>query len=83
MNTIHEANRWKIADLLHATVDAGLRPGRILESPGDDERFWEVDSYESGSQTHLMDWQQNPRADLPVWLTLALQKPGSGGHHAE
>jgi hypothetical protein len=33
MNTMHEANRWKIAGLLHTAVDAGLRPGRILESP--------------------------------------------------
>jgi len=80
---MHEANRWKIVDFLNAAVDAGLHLGRILEPPADDERFWEGDSYETGPQTHLMDWQQNPRAGLPVWLTLALQKPGSGGHYAE
>lgn len=55
MNTMHEANRWKIAGLLHTAADAGLRPGRILESPGDDERFWEGDSYESGPERSRLE----------------------------
>lgn len=66
---------WTMADFLNGASDAGLVLQTIIESPADDERFWEGDSYEPGSQPHWMNWQQNPRAGLPVWLTLALQKP--------
>jgi len=68
---------WTMADFLNGAADAGPVLHKMLESPADDERFWEGDSYEPGSQTCLMDWQQNPRAGLPVWLTLTLQKPNA------
>jgi hypothetical protein len=34
------------------------------------------DRYRKRADQGLLDWQKNPRAGLPVWLTVAAQKPG-------
>ena len=72
---------WTLADLLNPLADAGLVLQKTLESPADDSRFWEGYSYEPGMDSQLMDWHENPRAGLPVWLTVCAQKmeiPGNG-----
>ena len=69
---------WTLADLLNSIADAGLAIRRIEERPADDERFWEGHSYEPGIDVGLMDWRRNPRAGLPVWLTVCAQKPVQG-----
>jgi len=48
---------------------------QIAESPKVNARFWEGNSYENGKDESLQDWHKNPRAGLPVWLTVASQKP--------
>ncbi len=65
---------WTVADLLNALAESGLRLKTIIESPAKDSRFWEGHSYEPGSHPELLDWKVNPRAGLPVWLTVAAQK---------
>ena len=65
---------WTLADLLNPLADAGLVLKKIIESPAKDARFWEGHSYEPGTDSALMDWQNNPRAGLPVWLTVCAQK---------
>jgi SAM-dependent methyltransferase len=65
---------WTLADLLNPLVESGLALQRIAESPAADSRFWQDHSYEPGTDDALMDWQQNPRAGLPVWLTVCAQK---------
>jgi SAM-dependent methyltransferase len=70
---------WTIADLLNPLADAGLVLRKIVESPAKDARFWEGHSYEPGTKSALMDWHNNPRAGLPVWMTVCAQKAGSVG----
>jgi len=65
---------WTLADLLNPLARAGLRLSKIVESPAADSRFWEWPSYQPGLRTSLLDWRENPRAGLPVWLTVAAQK---------
>ena len=69
MNQIHEANR--------AHWDAAADGWRKLrdEDRARDARFWEDASYLPGADASLLDWRSNPRAGLPVWLTVAAQKP--------
>ncbi|MGC9468190.1 MAG: class I SAM-dependent methyltransferase [Anaerolineae bacterium] len=66
---------WTLADLLNPLADAGLVLKRIVESPAKDPRFWEGDAYEPGTHPELMDWRTNPRAGLPVWITVCAEKP--------
>ena len=67
---------WTLADLLNPLTEAGLVLRRIAETPAQDPRFWEGHSYRPGVDSGLMDWRTNPRAGLPVWLTVCAQKPG-------
>lgn len=66
---------WRISDLINPLLNAGLILRQIAESPARDSRFWEGISYLPGADLRLLDWQVNPRAGLPVWLTVAAQKP--------
>ncbi len=66
---------WTLADILNPAADAGFVLRRILESPAEDPNFWEGSSYLAGDDSRMMDWRENPRAALPVWLSAALQRP--------
>jgi SAM-dependent methyltransferase len=68
---------WTLADLLNPLAAAGLVLRQIAESPAGDPRFWEGDGYEPGTDASLMDWRANPRAGLPVWLTVCAEKQGT------
>jgi SAM-dependent methyltransferase len=66
---------WRLCDLLNPLLEAGLSLTQVAESSAQDARFWEGFSYAPGSDAQLLDWQVNPRAGLPAWLTVAAQKP--------
>jgi len=66
---------WRISDLINPLLDAGLIIRQMAESPAKDARFWEGMAYTPGVDQDLLDWRNNPRAGLPAWLTLAVQKP--------
>ena len=66
---------WTLADILNPLATSGFILRRILESPAEDSRFWQDYSYLPGTDESLLDWNENPRAALPVWLTVALQRP--------
>ena len=66
---------WTMGDLLNALVRSGLVLRALDESPAGDSRFWQDHSYLPGTDASLLDWRSNPRAGLPVWLTVAAQKP--------
>lgn len=70
---------WTVADLMNGLFSTGFRLRRIDESPADDSSFWEGHSYEPGKSPALLDWHRNPRAGLPVWLTVVAEKPESPG----
>ena len=66
---------WTLADLLNSSAASRFILRRIVESPAEDSRFWQEFSYLPGTDDRLLDWSHNPRAALPAWLALSLQKP--------
>ena len=66
---------WTLGDILNALLEAGLVIRKLSEDPARDARFWEDASYLPGTDASLLDWRGNPRAGLPVWLTVAARKP--------
>ena len=66
---------WTLAEILNPLTDSGLILRRILESPAKDSRYWQGRSYLPGTDESLLDWNENPRAALPVWLAAAARKP--------
>ena len=66
---------WTLADVLNSLAASGFTLRRILESPAEDSRFWQDYSYLPGTDDSLLDWNENPRAALPAWLTVASQRP--------
>ena len=67
---------WTIADLLNPMAEAGLQLVRLAESPAGDTRYWEGPT-DGDADAALLDWRANPRAGLPVWLTVAARKPAT------
>ena len=65
---------WTFADILNSAAASGFALRSVLETPAQDSRFWQDDSYHPGTEGSLMDWTRNPRAALPVWLTAAFLK---------
>ena len=70
---MHEFN-WTLADLLNPLVQAGLTLKKVVESPTQDPGFWQGSSDASDINGSLLDWKRNPRAGLPVWLTVAASR---------
>lgn len=75
---VYEFN-WTLGDLVSGLAEAGFVLRKLSEDPAKDSRFWEDHSYLPGTDASLLDWRSNPRAGLPVWLTVAAQKPPGGG----
>jgi SAM-dependent methyltransferase len=65
---------WRISDIINPLLASGLQLQRLIESPPKGAQFWLGNSYVPGTDDNLMDWKNNPRAGLPVWLTLAAKK---------
>ena len=66
---------WTLADIINPLATSGFTLRRVIESPAADSRFWQDYSHLPGTDDSLLDWNENPRAALPVWLALASQKP--------
>ncbi len=65
---------WTLADLLNPLTQAGLTLKKVVESPAQDPGFWRGSSDASDTDESLLDWRRNPRAGLPVWLTVAASR---------
>ena len=65
---------WTLADLLNLLAQAGLTLKKVVESPAQDSGFWQGSGDASDIDESLLDWRRNPRAGLPVWLTVAAAK---------
>lgn len=72
--TVYEFT-WTLSDFVNPLLASGLQLRQMAETPARNSRFWQGYSYVSGTADDLLDWRNNPRAGLPVWLTLAAQKP--------
>jgi SAM-dependent methyltransferase len=65
---------WTVGELLMALLGAGLELVHVLEEPDTDPGFWLPGATEEDGD--LIDWRENPRVGLPVWLTLIAKKRG-------
>jgi len=66
---------WTLGDIINSLLGSGLVLRRILETTAQDSRFWKGASYGRGTDDSLLDWNTNPRAGLPTWLTIVAQRP--------
>jgi ubiquinone/menaquinone biosynthesis C-methylase UbiE len=62
---------WTVADILNSLVESGLALKRISEDAAKYSDFWTGKSLRRNDDPALLDWQNNPRAALPVWLSVA------------
>ncbi len=65
---------WTLADLLNPMAAAGLMLVKVLESPARDTRYWQDSSRCDVVDDTLLEWRENPRAGLPVWLAVAARR---------
>ena len=65
---------WTLADLLNPLAQAGLTLKRVVESPAQIPDFGRAVVRRLILDESLLDWRRNPRAGLPVWLTIAASR---------
>ena len=65
---------WTISDIFNAIASAGMMVIEIEERKASNSNFWQGSSYKKVIDEELLDWHNNPRAGLPVWLTIASRK---------
>ncbi len=65
---------WTLADLLNSMAAAGLMLVKILERPARDTRYCQGSSHCDVVDDTLLEWGENPRAGLPIWLAVAARK---------
>lgn len=69
---------WQMQDLVNAMIDAGMRIKEMAELPAIDASFWfkydELMKQNADELQRINNWEQNPMAALPVWLTIVAQK---------
>jgi SAM-dependent methyltransferase len=65
---------WTMGHIVNAVLASGLRLCSIRESLSEYPQFWKGASLRGPADERLLDWQVNPRAGLPVWLTVVAQK---------
>ena len=68
-------HHWTLADLLNPLAQAGFVLKKVIESPARDSGFWLGCDRAADADDSLLDWRTNPRAGLPVWLTVAASAP--------
>ncbi|WP_152396842.1 class I SAM-dependent methyltransferase [Paenibacillus guangzhouensis] len=72
--------KWRIQDLMNAMIRSGLYVRQVEEMYAEDGLFWVDDSQNEGDtmterELHqLCNWEYNPLAALPQWLTIQAGK---------
>lgn len=69
---------WRMQDLVNAKVKAGLSIREIQELPAVEDSFWfayeELIKQDKESLKDINNWEQNPMAALPAWVTIVSRK---------
>lgn len=72
---------WRVQDLVNAMSGAGLQIREMAELPAVDASFWftydELVQQSAETVEHINDWQHNPMAALPAWISIVAQKTES------
>ncbi len=69
---------WRVQDLVNANISAGLSIKEVAELEAVDASFWytyeELIKQSSEQIQSINDWNTNPMAALPAWITIVSQK---------
>ena len=69
---------WRVQDLVNAQVCAGLAIRKLAELPAVDASFWftydQLAKLDPETLRDINQWQRNPLAALPVWISIVSQK---------
>lgn len=69
---------WRVQDLVNAQINAGLEIKEMAELAAVDASFWfpyhELIQQEPEKLREVNDWQRNPLAALPAWISIVAQK---------
>ena len=69
---------WRLQDLINAQIKAGFSICELAELPAIDASFWftyeELQTKSPEQLEGINDWQKNPLAALPAWVTLVSKK---------
>ena len=65
---------WTVSDLLNAIITSGLELLYIHEERAKEPDFWNTASKQATNDLDPTNWQHNPRAGLPTWITLIASK---------
>lgn len=70
---------WRVQDLVNANLSAGLALKEMAELAAVSASFWysydELIRQDSEKLKNINDWQSNPMAALPAWISIVSQKP--------
>ena len=69
---------WRLQDLINSQIKAGLSICELAELPATDPSFWfsyaELQKQKPEDLEGINDWEKNPMAALPAWITLVSRK---------
>lgn len=69
---------WRVQDLINANISAGLSIKEMGELEAVNASFWytydELVKQNSERMQSINDWNSNPMAALPAWITIVSQK---------
>ena len=69
---------WRLQDIVNSQIKAGLSLCELAELPAADASFWftyaELQKKSPEELEGINDWQRNPMAALPAWITLVSKK---------
>ena len=75
---------WRIQDLINVNIAAQLSIVEMAELQAIDASFWyrfdELPQQNPETLKHINNWECNPMAALPAWLTIISQKKVSLAH---
>jgi len=73
---------WRIQDLVNAKVKAGLSIREMAELPAVEPSFWfaydELIKQDEESLKDINNWEKNPMAALPAWVTIVSRRENKG-----
>ncbi|MBR3098934.1 MAG: class I SAM-dependent methyltransferase [Clostridia bacterium] len=70
---------WRVQDLVNANLSVGLALKEMAELAAVSASFWysydELVRQDGEKLKNINDWQSNPMAALPAWISIVSQKP--------
>lgn len=69
---------WRVQDLINAKIKSGLTIKEMAELPAVENSFWftyeELIKQDEESLKEINNWEKNPMAALPAWVTIVSKK---------